>query len=104
MDGRFVPGGTEMSSYAYCVQRDETLYGEDAEQFVPERWLESEKRGLELEAAQFVFGMGPRVCLGRDVAVMEMFKLLPEVSLSLGELGFGVLGTLTWIDREEVRR
>ena len=80
VDEQFIPGGTEITSYAYCVQRDQTLYGEDAEQFRPERWLESEKRTFELEAAQFTFGMGPRVCLGKDVAVMEMYKLLPEVS------------------------
>lgn len=80
IDGDFIPGGTEITSYAYCVQRDQTLYGNDAEQFKPERWLESEKRTFELEAAQFTFGTGPRVCLGKDVAVMEMYKLLPEVS------------------------
>ncbi|KAL1611014.1 hypothetical protein SLS59_000651 [Nothophoma quercina] len=79
VDEQFIPGGTEITSYAYCVQRDQTLYGEDAEQFRPERWLESEKRTFELEAAQFTFGMGPRVCLGKDVAVMEMYKLLPEI-------------------------
>lgn len=80
IDGQFVPGGTEITSYAYCVQRDQSLYGETAEQFEPERWLEGEERTFELEAAQFTFGMGPRVCLGKDVAVMEMYKLLPEVS------------------------
>jgi cytochrome P450 len=80
VDGHFIPGGTEITSHAYCVQRDQTLYGEDAEKFCPERWLESEQRTFELEAAQFTFGMGPRVCLGKDVAVLEMYKLLPEVS------------------------
>lgn len=79
--GHFVPGGTEVTSYAYCVQRDQDLYGENAERFEPERWLEGEKRTFELEAAQFTFGMGHRVCLGKDVAVMEMYKLLPEVSV-----------------------
>ncbi|KAF2993312.1 hypothetical protein E8E13_000692 [Curvularia kusanoi] len=79
VDGHFIPGGTEITSYAYCVQRDRGLYGEDAEEFKPERWLVSEERAFELEAAQFTFGMGPRVCLGKDVAVMEMYKLLPEI-------------------------
>ncbi|KAH6612491.1 cytochrome P450 monooxygenase-like protein [Boeremia exigua] len=79
IDGHFVPAGTEITSYAYCVQRDRTFYSDDAEQFKPERWLESEQRSFELEAAQFTFGMGPRVCLGKDVAVMEMYKLLPEI-------------------------
>ena len=66
IDGHFVPGGTEVTSYAYCVQRDRNLYGDDAEEFKPERWLAGEERTFELEAAQFTFGMGPRVCLGKD--------------------------------------
>jgi cytochrome P450 len=68
IDGHFVPGGTEVTSYAYCVQRDRSLYGDDAEQFKPERWLAGEERTFELEAAQFTFGMGPRVCLGKGFA------------------------------------
>ncbi|KAF1943484.1 cytochrome P450 [Clathrospora elynae] len=79
VDGHFVPGGVEVTSYAYIVQRNKALYGEDAEEFKPERWLVSEKRNFDLEAAQFTFGVGPRVCLGKDVAMMEMYKLLPEI-------------------------
>jgi cytochrome P450 len=78
--GVYVPGDAEVTTYAYVVQRDRELYGDDAEMFRPERWLEGVQRGLELEAKQFSFGMGSRVCLGKDVALMEMYKLLPEVS------------------------
>lgn len=88
VDGVFVPEGTEMTSHAYVVQRDRGLYGEDAECYRPERWLEGEGRAAELEAGQFTFGMGPRVCLGKDIAVMEMYKLLPEVSDFLLDCGF----------------
>jgi cytochrome P450 len=84
IDGHFVPEDTEITTYAYVMQRDKELYGEDADSFRPERWLESEKRTNELEAVQFSFGIGPRVCIGKDIAYMEMFKLLPEVSLSNG--------------------
>lgn len=80
IDGVFVPGGMEITSYAYVMQRDRELYGEDADEFRPERWTEGEERARELEGAQFSFGIGPRVCIGRDIAYMEMFKLLPEVS------------------------
>ena len=75
----YVPEGAEITSHAYAMQRDKGLYGEDAEVFRPERWLESEKKSFELEAAQFTFGVGPRVCLGKDIALMELYKLLPEV-------------------------
>jgi hypothetical protein len=42
------------------------------------------KTGYELEAAQTTFRLGPRVGLGEDIAMMEMYKLLPEVILSSG--------------------
>jgi cytochrome P450 len=80
IDGHYIPAGTEVTSHAYTVQRDTAFYGRDAEEFKPERWMTSEKRAFELEAAQFTFGVGPRVCLGKDIALMELYKLLPEVS------------------------
>jgi len=83
IDGHFVPAGTEITNNAWTIQRNKDFYGEDAEEFKPERWMESEQRSFRLEAAQFTFGAGPRVCLGKEVAMLEMHKLLPEVSLSL---------------------
>jgi cytochrome P450 len=80
IDGHFVPPGTDVTTYAYTVQRDRAFYGDDAEEFNPDRWMISQKRNFELEAAQFTFGVGPRVCLGKDIALMELNKLLPEVN------------------------
>jgi cytochrome P450 len=80
IDGYFVPGGMEVTTYSYCVQRSLTMYGSDADEFKPERWMVSEKRNFELEAAQATFGVGFRGCMGKDIAMMELHKLLPEVS------------------------
>lgn len=80
VDGHYIPGGTEVTSYAYVMQRDGELYGADADEYRPGRWMEGEERTRELEGYQFSFGMGPRVCVGRDVAWMELGKVLPEVS------------------------
>ena len=75
----WVPAGTEITSNAYVVQRDPELFGPDPEDFRPERWLESEEKSARMDAAMFVFGVGPRVCLGKEIAVFEMYKLLPEI-------------------------
>ena len=83
VDGQFIPPGTEITSNAYVVQRDPQLYAPDPESFRPERWLESAERAREMENASFTFGMGPRVCLGKDLALLELWKLLPEVGGSL---------------------
>lgn len=83
IDGVFVPPGMEVTSNAYIVQRDPELYKPDPDAYRPERWLESPEKANEMDASSFVFGMGSRVCLGKDIALMEMYKLLPEVSYYL---------------------
>jgi cytochrome P450 len=80
IDGHHVPSGVEITSNAYVVQRDPELYAPDPQCFRPERWLEDKGKAQEMEIMSFVFGIGARVCLGKDIALMELYKLIPEVS------------------------
>ncbi|TLS26868.1 hypothetical protein PpBr36_04793 [Pyricularia pennisetigena] len=80
IDDVVLPAGFEITTHPYVVQRDPVLYAPDPEVFRPERWLEAAPEKLsEMEAGQFTFGVGPRVCLGKDVAYMELYKLVPQV-------------------------
>ncbi|KAK4643999.1 hypothetical protein QC761_300850 [Podospora bellae-mahoneyi] len=97
IDGVHVPQGAEVCSHPYVVGRDPELYGPDAEAFEPERWLNgNEKRRAEMEAANFVFSMGPRVCLGKEIAMMEMYKVLPEI---VRRFDFEVVSAGKYVDR-----
>lgn len=75
-----VPAGAQVLGHAFLAQRDAAAFGpEPVGEFRPERWLASEERSARMEAAMLTFGMGPRGCLGRELALMELHKLVPEV-------------------------
>ena len=68
-----LPEGTEAYSSAYGVSRDPRVFGDDADEFVPERWLSvGEQRTAEMRAAIMVFGYGTRICLGKQLAEEEI--------------------------------
>ncbi|TKX22879.1 cytochrome P450 monooxygenase-like protein 25 [Elsinoe australis] len=76
--GTFLPGGTIVGCSAWVLHRDERVFGEDAGMFRPERWLD-EKRGKEMEGYLFSFGAGARTCIGKNISLLEMYKLVPAV-------------------------
>jgi hypothetical protein len=85
INGKYVPGGTRIGYGGFSILRNKKIWGEDADVFRPERWLEGEKiKELEL-TWEVVFNAGRYQCLGKNVALMELNKVFVEVSLSLGD-------------------
>lgn len=84
-DGTVVPRGTIIWYNMYGMARDTAIWGSDAATFRPERWLEMEK--MPDNYMYPVFNGGPRECLGRRLALVEMktclAMLLPVVSFKL---------------------
>ncbi|GAA5837017.1 hypothetical protein JCM11251_004475 [Rhodosporidiobolus azoricus] len=77
--GRFFSGGVNVGMSPYVFHRRTEAYGPDAEQFRPERWIEaSEEDKKTLERNLLTFGSGNRVCVGKNVALMEICKLAPS--------------------------
>lgn len=79
--GRFVPGGTNISHNPCGVHRNTTIYGADTEVFRPERWIEaSEEDRLRMEQTlDLNFGYGRWSCLGKNVALKELDKVVFEL-------------------------
>ncbi|TKY62007.1 fatty acid omega-hydroxylase [Spatholobus suberectus] len=78
-DGTFVKRGTRVTYHPYAMGRLEEIWGSDWFEFRPERWL---KDGVFRPHNPFkypVFQAGMRVCLGKEMALME----LKSVALSL---------------------
>ena len=80
--GTFVPGGTKVGCNSWVVHRCERMFGEDAEQFRPERWLESKgvdpQHLKDMRASLFHFGAGSRTCIGKNISLMEIYKVVPS--------------------------
>ena len=79
LDGRFFPGGTELSVNGWVLHRDRPTFGADADTYRPERWTEDEERGRRMERYMFQFGGGAHLCIGRNLALLEINKVLPRL-------------------------
>ncbi|CAK7208017.1 hypothetical protein SEUCBS139899_010851 [Sporothrix eucalyptigena] len=83
-DGSFVPPGTAVGLNPYVLGRNKSVWGPDADEFKPERWLSREgesdadyqQRLREMNAADLTFGGGSRICIGRHVAMLETYKVV----------------------------
>jgi cytochrome P450 len=95
LSGLYIPAGYHIGVNAQTVQHDRKLFGEDATQFRPERWLESPARKFELEKGMIFFGAGTRTCIGKNVSSSCMtdsssltsntgilMPLLPQIALA----------------------
>lgn len=75
-----VPAGTVVGCSAWVLHRDESVFGARPGEFWPERWLVVQGQALAaMNNALFAFGAGARTCAGRNVALLEMYKLVPAV-------------------------
>ena len=73
-----------MASNPWITHRDQEMYGIDAEEWIPDRWLDPEKAKI-LEKYSFTFGYGSRICLGRQLGMMSALKVPLTVRLSMKE-------------------
>ena len=73
----------------YVNSRRKNIYGADCDEFHPERW-EIPDAARRYGWAYFPFSGGPRTCLGRDFAMMEVaytvVRLLQAFDIELPEL------------------
>ncbi|XP_038685591.1 cytochrome P450 704C1-like [Tripterygium wilfordii] len=72
-DGFFVRKGDMVTYQPYAMGRMKFLWGSDAEDFRPERWLD--ENGVFQAESPFkftAFHAGPRICLGKEFAYRQM--------------------------------
>ncbi len=86
-DGTWLPSGSVILWVPWAINRSKLVWGEDADEFRPERWLTHNEDGepsilVTRSPSEFpVFNGGARSCLGKKMAEM---------------LGVYVMATLVW--------
>jgi cytochrome P450 len=82
IQGVFIPAGTTIVICPWAVNTSTHLWGPDAREFNPERWLQpgtSNTGGAESNYAVTTFLHGPRSCIGRDFAKAEFACLVASL-------------------------
>ncbi|CAK9135197.1 unnamed protein product [Ilex paraguariensis] len=77
-DGFKIKKGDGVIYMAYAMGRMTFIWGEDAEEFRPERWLDKGVFRPESPYKFTAFQGGPRICLGKEFAYRQM-KILAAV-------------------------
>lgn len=65
----FIPEGYRIGMNAAVIHRDKSIFGPDADEFRPSRWLEGDT--ITMDKYMLQFGAGTRTCIGKNVSLMQ---------------------------------
>jgi cytochrome P450 len=114
--GQRLAPGTVIGMNPWTLHFDESIFGKDTESFIPDRWLPQEgesddlyqKRFALMKHNDFSFSYGPRVCLGRHIATLEIYKIMPTMfgllDVSITNAFNNSTHVLTFVPADEVCR
>ncbi|KAF7116611.1 hypothetical protein RHSIM_RhsimUnG0019200 [Rhododendron simsii] len=78
-DGTTLKKGWFLTYSPYAMGRMESIWGKDCLEFKPERWLENGVCKQETPFRFPAFHAGPRICLGREMAYIQMKSIAAAV-------------------------
>ncbi|GME57771.1 hypothetical protein GTA08_BOTSDO13424 [Neofusicoccum parvum] len=77
--GTFFPEGSVLGMNAWVMHANKDVFGDDAEEYRPERWLVSKEEIGRMDRSILTWGLGSRTCIGKNIALMEISILIPEL-------------------------
>ncbi|VUC35462.1 unnamed protein product [Clonostachys rosea] len=80
IDGKYFAQGNIVGVSCWAAHRNKAVWGQDADEFKPDRWLITDTDKLSaMNRSWMPFGVGSRTCLGRHISMLEMCKLVPRI-------------------------
>ncbi|CAL5068698.1 unnamed protein product [Urochloa decumbens] len=83
IDGYAIPAGVQVLINAWAIGRDARCWGDDAEEFVPERFMDGgSAANVSFKGSDFqflTFGSGRRMCAGMNYAVATVEVMLANL-------------------------
>ncbi|KAI1173081.1 cytochrome P450 [Nemania sp. FL0916] len=80
LHGKYIPENTIIGVNCWVVNRDKGIFGDDAHSFRPERWIDRDPKDVaRMRANMFTFGAGARNCIGKNLAMMQLTKIIVEL-------------------------
>ncbi|KAH7137049.1 cytochrome P450 [Dactylonectria estremocensis] len=80
--GHYIPSSATISMSPIAQNRDKSVFGPDAGEWKPSRWIISkevtEVEVREMDKYNVTFGYGSRTCIGRNLALVEIFKFIAD--------------------------
>ncbi|KAF9459406.1 CYP63 cytochrome P450 monooxygenase-like protein [Collybia nuda] len=88
----YIPAGTKVPYSVFMMHRRKDLWGPDAEEFDPDRFLDERlKKYLMKNSFIFLpFNAGPRICLGQQFAYNEMSFMLVRLLQNFSSVALDV--------------
>ncbi|XP_057968203.1 cytochrome P450 734A1-like [Malania oleifera] len=71
LGGYKIPRGTELLIPILAVHHDQAIWGSDANEFNPARFSEGVARATKHSVAFIPFGLGVRMCIGQNLALLQ---------------------------------
>lgn len=101
----YIPGGTIVGCNAWVLHRRPEVYGVDVDTFRPERWIDAKPDQLSrMKSTMFQFGAGARTCIGKNISLLEIYKLVPTLlrnfEIEMAEPGLDWQTRNSWFVRQ----
>lgn len=72
ISGQYIPAGYHIGMNPCILHLDQSVFGPDAEEYNPSRWIEGD--ATNMDRYFFTFGGGARTCIGRNVSGVQVLS------------------------------